>query len=46
MDMVQENSAVKVYINGTEIEVTSTGVQYPSKIKDDSFVYRYIYHYF
>lgn len=44
--MVQENSTVKVYINGTEIEVTPTGVQYPSKTKDDSFVYRYIYHYF
>lgn len=46
MDMVQENSAIKVYINGTEIEVTPTGVQYPSKIKDDLFVYRYIRHYY
>ncbi|KAL5242146.1 hypothetical protein ACI65C_009556 [Semiaphis heraclei] len=40
MDMVQENSDIKVYINGTEIEVTATGVQYPPKNKDDIFIYR------
>jgi len=40
MDMVQENSDIKVYINGTEIEVTAAGVQYPPKNKDDIFVYR------
>lgn len=46
MDMVQENSIIKVYINGTEIEVWNTnGIQYPPpKFKDDSFIYRYIYH--
>jgi len=41
MDMVQENSDIKVYINGTEIEVTATGIQYPPKNKDDIFIYRY-----
>jgi len=46
MDMVQDNSTIRVYINGTEIEVTPTGVQYPQKIKDDSFVYKYEHHYF
>lgn len=41
MDMIQENTNIKVYINGTEIEVTQSGVQYPPKNKDDSFIYRY-----
>lgn len=42
MDIIQENTNIKIYVNGTEIEVTKTGVQYPSqKIKDDSFIYRY-----
>jgi len=40
MDMVQENSDIKVYINGTENEVTENGVQYPPKNKDDIFIYR------
>jgi len=42
MDMIQENSAIKVYINATEIEVTPAGIQYPLKTKDDSFIYRYV----
>lgn len=37
--MIQENSNIKILINGTEIEVTPAGVQYP-KTKDDSFIYR------
>lgn len=42
MDIIQENANIKIYINETEIEVTKSGVQYPSqKIKDDSFIYRY-----
>lgn len=42
MDIIQENTNIKIYINETEIEVTKSGVQYPSqKIKDDSFIYRY-----
>lgn len=43
MDMIQENSTIKLYINGTEIEVgDSTGIQYPPpKVKNDSFIYRY-----
>lgn len=46
MDMIQENASIKIYINGTEIEVTPTGVQYPTKNKEDSFIYRYIVHIF
>lgn len=40
MDMVQENSDIKIYINGTKIEVTATGVQHPPKNKNDIFIYR------
>lgn len=44
--MIQENASIKIYINGTEIEVTPTGVQYPPKNKEDSFIYRYVAHTF
>lgn len=40
MDMIQENSTIKIYANGTEIEITQAGVQFPPKNKDDSYIYR------
>lgn len=46
MDMIHENASIKIYINGTEIEVTPTGVQYPTKNKEDLFIYRYIVYMF
>lgn len=40
IDMIQDNSNIKIYVNGTEIEVSPTGVEYPLKNKDDLFLFR------
>ncbi|XP_050428218.1 uncharacterized protein LOC126838118 [Adelges cooleyi] len=40
IDMIHDSSKVRVYINGTEIEVTETSLQYPPKPKDETFIYK------